>query len=94
MSKSYNTFVAVNTRNGKPMLVTSSARKANAKLAVGMRIEVWNCNEKSEIIYNSTRSKMGRYIEDEKNYIADKQAKATAKNLKRERNRLRRNVHL
>ena len=41
----YNTFLIVSTK-GKPLLVTSSARKARHELKPGVRVEVWSENKK------------------------------------------------
>lgn len=83
----YNTFVVVNCNTRKPILTTSSARKANAELAVGIRVEVWNNNELVEVIheYDKRREKypLAPYIQQEKEYIRRKQEKATERNKKR-----------
>ena len=39
-----NTFVVVNCSTRKPVITTSSARKAYKELQTGIRIEVWNNN--------------------------------------------------
>ena len=79
----YNTFVVQATKNGKALLVTSSARKARQLLIPGARVEVWSENERVETIYTRTRARLDRYIEDERAYIRAKQAKAERRNLKR-----------
>ncbi len=80
----YNTFVVLKTKGGKPVLVTSSARKAKQILTTGVRIEVWCDNQKHEVIYTKTKALLDKYLSAEKAYIREKQAKAE------ERNKLRR----
>lgn len=80
----YNTFVVVNCNTRKPILTTSSARKANAELTVGVRVEVWNNNTRIEVIheYDKRREKypLDPYIQQEKEYIRMKQEKAAQRN--------------
>lgn len=77
----YNTFIVIESKHGKVLLVTSSARKANSMLCVGKRIEVWNGNQKAASITNRTKKKMSAYIQNEKEYIRQKQENSTTKNL-------------
>ena len=80
----YNTFVVQSTKSGRALLVTSSARKVRGlPLATGLRVEVWNNNEKVDCIYFRTRRKLSAYITAEKEYIKAKQAAAELKNRKR-----------
>lgn len=79
----YNTFVVYDCKGRKNLLVTSSARKAKAELHVGIKIEVWNENTFIEKIYFKTRRNLERYISEEKQYIAMKQAKAEYRNKRR-----------
>jgi hypothetical protein len=76
----YNTFIAQQTKGGKTMLVTSSARKVKSLLTPGVRIEVWSENQKTETIYTKTRALLDKYVESEKAYIREKQAKAEQRN--------------
>ena len=76
----YNTFIAQETKGGKTMLVTSSARKVKQLLSPGVRIEVWSENRKTETIYTKTRALLEKYVEDERKYIREKQAKAELRN--------------
>lgn len=76
----YNTFIAQETKGGKTMLVTSSARKAKHLLNLGVRIEVWSENQKTETIYTKTRALLDKYVEAERQYIREKQAKAEKRN--------------
>ena len=76
----YNTFIAQETKGGKTMLLTSSARKVKQLLAPGVRIEVWSANQKTETIYTKTSALLEKYIEDERQYIREKQAKAEKRN--------------
>lgn len=82
----YNTFLVLTTK-GKPLLVTSSARKARQHLRTGVRVEVWNGNEKKENIYNRTRSVLDKYITAEREYIRAKQEAAEKRNKKRRKKR-------
>ena len=76
----YNTFIAQETKGGKTVLVTSSARKVKSTLAPGVRVEVWCENKKVETIYTKTVSLLEKYIKSEKQYIREKQAKAEKRN--------------
>lgn len=79
---SYNTFLIISTK-GKPVLVTSSARKAHRLLQPGLRVEVWSGNEKTETIYTRTGARLGKYMDTEKEYIRAKQAAAERRNRQR-----------
>lgn len=79
----YNTFAVVESRHGKILMITSSARKARSLLSVGKRIEVWNNNEKHTSITNRTRDKMRDFVKLEKDYIRQKQEKATLQRARR-----------
>lgn len=80
----YNTFVVVDCSTRKPIVTTSSARKAYRELRTGIRVEVWNDNALVERIYESDKRKEGNpmkpYIDMEKAYIRQKQEKATLRN--------------
>ena len=78
----YNTFLVLSTK-GKPLLVTSSARKARHLLQNGVRVEVWSANAKAETIYHRTRALLDKYVADEKEYIRAKQEAAERRNRKR-----------
>ena len=83
----YNTFVVIDYKKRKNLLVTSSAKKANELLKVGTKIEVWNENELIEVIHfaKSKYSKdfIWRYILKEKEYIGKKQRQAELRNKRR-----------
>lgn len=83
----YNTFVVIDCKTRKPLLTTSSARKANSQLKAGVRVEVWNNNDLVEKIYESDkkreRSPLAPYIQKEREHIGRKQAAAERKNKKR-----------
>ena len=79
----YNTFLLVDTKTRRPLLVTSSARKAKGELWKGRRVEVWNENAKVRTIYARQPDGMDIYIATEKEYISMKQLAAEARNLKR-----------
>ena len=83
----YNTFVVVSCSTRKPIITTSSARKAYKALQKGIRIEVWNNNVLIERIYESDKNKkvnpMKPYIEMEREYIRKKQEWATQRNARR-----------
>ena len=84
----YNTFL-VTTTKGKPLLVTSSGKKAAAMLQTGVRVEVWNENAKREIVYTRTRRNMDKYIEAERAFISQRQRAAEDKNARRKGKRIR-----
>lgn len=83
----YNTFVVVNCNSRKSILTTSSARKASDMLAIGYRVDVWNNNDKVCSVYQKTRDAMKPYIQAEKEYIRQKQARAEARNKAKKRKR-------
>ena len=88
----YNTFIAQQTKGGRTMLVTSSARKVKSLLAPGVRVEVWSENKKTETVYTKTIALLDKYIEAEKQYIKEKQARAEHRNkLRRARANERKN---
>ncbi len=76
----YNTFVAQETKGGRTVLITSSARKVKLLLAPGVRVEVWSNNQKTETIYTKTRALLDKYVEAERAYIREKQARAEQRN--------------
>lgn len=84
----YNTFVVYDCKKRKNLLVTSSARKAKGELHVGVKVEVWNENTYIETVYARTMRGLDRYISEEKQYIAKKQAKAELRNKRRKGNGL------
>ena len=83
----YNTFVVINCLTRKPIITTSSARKAYAELRTGIRIEVWNNNDLVERIYESDKKREGNpmkpYVDMEREYIRKKQEMATLRNRRR-----------
>lgn len=79
----YNTFVVQDTKSGKAVLVTSSARKTKRLLSPGLRVEVWSENQKQETIYTRTSAELDKYTELEREYIRKKQAAAEERNKKR-----------
>lgn len=78
----YNTFLVLSTK-GRPLLVTSSARKARNILRVGARVEVWSTNVKTETVYHRTRHLLDKYVAAERDYIRAKQEAAERRNKKR-----------
>lgn len=84
----YNTFLALSTK-GKPLLVTSSARKARQMLKRGVRVEVWSENKKVDTIYSRTAYLMNYYVEMEREYIRAKQEAAERRNRQRKRQRIK-----
>lgn len=78
--KCYNTFLIMDCKNRSPILVTSSARKANDALKTGTRVEVWNCNQLVEKIYGNEKWMMNPYISAEKEHHAEKQRNAEKRN--------------
>ena len=83
----YNTFVVVSCSTRKIILTTSSARKAYKELKKGIRIEVWNHNVLIRRIYESDKKRnenpMKPYIDLEREYIRNKQERATKRNKRR-----------
>lgn len=79
----YNTFCLVDTKARKILLITSSAKKCKKAFSKGHRIEVWNANDCKEAIYSRNIADFGKYIKAEKQYIAEKQRKAEARNKRR-----------
>ena len=83
----YNTFLVVDCNTRRPILTTSSARKAYKELKTGVRIEVWNNNCLVERIYESDKKKeanpLGAYIQAEREFIGRKQAAAEQRNRRR-----------
>lgn len=73
----YNTYAVVDSRHGKTLLITSSARKATEMLETGRRIEVWNNNEKVATVTKKTERMMRSFVRLEKDYIRRKQEMAT-----------------
>ena len=86
----HNTFVVIDCKARKVLLVTSSARKAGALVDRGIKVEVWSNNSQLETIYSATlrgdRHAMCFYIDKERQYIGRKQAEAEKRN-KRRRNK-------
>lgn len=80
--RGYNTFVVMNCKKRTPILVTSSARKANDALKTGTRVEVWNCNQLVEKIYGNEKRMMNPYISAEKEHHRKKQQYAEFQNRK------------
>ena len=74
----YNTFLVVDCRSRRPVLVTSSARKAVRALETGRRVEVWCENELVRTVYAKTKKELYEYTEAERQYIRAKQERATA----------------
>ena len=79
----YNTFQLVDTKSRKTIITTSSARKCKRTFEKGHRIDVWNGNVRTEVIYAKNLCDIDKYVRLEKEYIAKKQAVATARNQKR-----------
>lgn len=79
----YNTFLVCDCVKRTVLLATSSARKANAALWKGRRVEVWNENERVGVVYAHQADKMRTFIQTEKEYIRMKQLTAEVKNLER-----------
>ena len=77
-----NTFIAIDCKRCKNILVTQSARKAKRELYVGTKVEVWNNNILIETIYARASKSIDKYINIQKQYIGKKQRKAEKKNKK------------
>ena len=83
----YNTFMLIDCKKRKPIIITSSARKVARQIDTGFRVEVWNNNELICKIYKSNKKDIEPYIKAEKEYIKRKQEKATLRNKKRKARR-------
>ena len=59
----YNTFLVVDCKTRKPILTTSSARKASRELKSGVRVEVWNNNNLIERIYEADKKRENNPLE-------------------------------
>lgn len=79
----YNAFIVYDCKKRKNILVTSSARKARKELHTGIKIEVWSENKLIETVYSKTAKVLNEYIGLEKQYIAEKQARAEQRNKRR-----------
>lgn len=81
----YNTFVLIETKTRRVLLVTSSARKARDGMTNGVKTEIWNENEHVKTIYKREGIEpFMPFVTEEKEYIRQKQKRAE------ERNKLRR----
>lgn len=78
----YNTFLVVECKHQKTLLVTSSARLASKYLRTGIKVDVWNANRLVKTIYASRRGTLSDYIKEEQEYIRNKQAQAEKRNKK------------
>lgn len=80
----YNTFVLVDCKTRKTVLVTSSASKALKPLKTGLKTEVWNNNQKVKTIYGKNEKQKVKeirpYLQLEKDYHRKKQEEAERKN--------------
>ena len=75
-----NTFVVIDCKDRKNVLITQSARKAKDRFYVGAKIEVWNDGSCVETIYLRTIGKINKYVSLQKQHIREKQALAEQKN--------------
>lgn len=80
MKAEHITYIVMDCRTRHVMLVTNSARKAQATLEKGKRIEAWSGNVLIDTVYDSSRPRFKKYVERERVYIAQKQARAEHKN--------------
>lgn len=81
----YNTFAVCDCKKHKNLLITSSARKAKDKLCIGIKVEIWNNNTYIETVYSRKAKDLDKYIIQEKQYIAKKQANVQRRNEQRRR---------
>lgn len=79
----YNIFVVYDCVKRKPVLVTSSARKAKKALQKGIRVDVWNNEENMACVHSKDSFLLDKYITLEKQYIARKQEYAMKRNKQR-----------
>lgn len=81
-----NVFVVVDCKKRKPILATSSARKATGTLrnaTSGLRVEVWDDHVHIVTVYHNDLYKLDPYVQLEKQYIGRKQKKAEERNKRR-----------
>lgn len=78
-----NIFVVIDCKYRSPVLVTCSARKAQKLLKVGKRVDIWVNNQIVEVIYSRENKKFIPYVQQEKEYIGEKQRKAEERNKRR-----------
>jgi len=80
MKAEHITYIVMDCRSRHVARVTNSARKALSQLQKGKRIEVWSGDVLIDTVYDSTRPKFKKYVERERVYIAQKQARAEHRN--------------
>lgn len=83
-----NIFVVIDCKKRKPVLVTSSAKKAAETLKSvnsGLKVEIWSDNAWYDVVYANSPHELDEYIRLEKEYIGRKQKKAEERNKRRKR---------
>jgi len=73
-------FTLIDTRSRKIALITASARKCRKLFRKGLKIEIWSNDSLIETIYNKNIADLSKYITQEKEYISNKQKRATERN--------------
>lgn len=86
----YNTFNLIDTKTRKTIFTTSSARKCKRAFVKGYRIDVWNGNVLTDVIYNRNIEDINKYVRLEKEHIARKQEHAALRNQRRKAKTLKR----
>ena len=83
MKTGYNSFIVVDCKKRKTVMVTNSARKTWPLLQKGFRVEVWNSGCIVEKIYSNEKQFLYTYVSMEKEYIGQKQRNHEERNKKR-----------
>lgn len=81
--KFVSTFVLVDCKIRRTVYVTQSARAAWAMMEKGRRLEVWQNGENMARLYSEDLVRFKRYIEAEREYIAEKQRRHELRNERR-----------
>lgn len=77
------TFIVIDCKKRKNLLVTLSSRQAKRELHTGLKVEVWNDSMCVETIYATEPNKLDPYTRQEKERIGEKQRKAEQRNKRR-----------
>ena len=83
--KFVSTFVLVDCKMRRNVYVTQSARAAWAMMDKGRRLEVWENGENMARLFSEDWVRFKRYIEAEREYIAQKQRRHEQRNERRRR---------
>lgn len=78
-----NAFVVIDCKQRSVILATLSARKAEATLRKGLKVEIWIDNIHFDTVYSKQIEKFKPFTLQEKQYIERKQRQAEKKNKRR-----------